>query len=66
MLVMKPAKKIFLSSSCLEERGYIVYISEAPNFPVNTKISTYDNCLAVVRQCDIYLLIIHTRYGSPY
>lgn len=76
---MKSPKKIFLSSTCfdlidlraeikasLEEIGYVVYISEASDFPVDTKISTYDNCLEVVRQCDIYLLIIHTRYGSPF
>jgi len=76
---MRSAKKIFLSSTCfdlidlraevksaLEDIGYTVYISEASDFPVDNKISTYDNCLSVVRQCDIYLLIIHTRYGSPY
>jgi uncharacterized protein YjbI with pentapeptide repeats len=72
-------KKIFLSSTCfdlidlraelksaLSDSGYIVYASETPDFPVDPKLSTHDNCLKVVKECDIYLLIIHTKYGSPY
>ena len=72
-------KKIFISSTCLdlidvraelkatlEQQGYIAYTSESHDFPVNTKLSPVDNCLDVVKQCDVYILVIHTRYGSRY
>lgn len=76
---MRSPKKLFISSTCfdlidaraelkqaLEAEGYVVYASETDDFPVNPELSAADNCLAVVRQTDIYLLIIHTRYGSQF
>lgn len=76
---MRSPRRVFISSTCfdlidaraelkqsLQDQGYIVYASEAPDFPVLNGLSAPDNCLAVVRQSDVYLLIIHTRYGSPF
>lgn len=75
----KGPRKIFISSTCLdlidvraelkrelESLGYIAYTSETPDFPVNDKITPIDNCLDVVGSCDIYLLVIHSRYGGEY
>ncbi|MFY9618571.1 MAG: DUF4062 domain-containing protein [Pyrinomonadaceae bacterium] len=72
-------RKIFLSSTCLdlidvraelkrelESLGYIAYTSETNDFPVNPQLSPVDNCLEVVESCDIYLLVIHSRYGGEY
>src|SRR6185295_5131701 len=72
-------KKIFISSTCLdlidvraelkrelESLGYIAYTSETNDFPVNHKLPPIDNCLQVVGECDIYLLVIHSRYGGEY
>ncbi|HET6977661.1 MAG TPA: DUF4062 domain-containing protein [Pyrinomonadaceae bacterium] len=75
----KGPKKIFISSTCLdlidvraelkrelETLGYVAYTSETNDFPVDPQIMPIDNCLDVVRSCDIYLLVIHSRYGGQY
>lgn len=75
----KGAKKVFISSTCLdlidvraelkrelEALGYIAYTSETNDFPVRSELFPTDNCLAVLAECDIYILIIHSRYGSPF
>src|SRR5437868_6969994 len=69
--------RIFISSTCfdlidvraelkraLEHLGYVAYTSETPDFPVSSRLSLVDNCLSVLKHSDIYLLIIHTRYGG--
>ena len=75
----KGPRKIFISSTCLdlidvraelkrelESLGYIAYTSETDDFPVNDQLAPIDNCLEVVASCDIYLLVIHSRYGGEY
>lgn len=72
-------RSIFLSSTCfdlldvraelksaLEAMGHKAFASETPDFPVNSSLKPADNCLEVLRTCDIYLLIVNTRYGSPF
>src|SRR5687768_3628327 len=75
----KGPKKIFISSTCLDlidvraelkrelgSLGYVAYTSETSDFPVNPQLPPIDNCLEVVEACDIYLLVIHSRYGGAY
>jgi len=72
-------RKVFISSTCfdlidaraelkrdLEAHGYVAFTSETEDFPVVPGLTPADNCLAVLRECDVYVLIIHTRYGSLY
>jgi archaellum biogenesis ATPase FlaH len=72
-------KKVFISSTCfdlrdaraelkheLESLGYVAYTSETPDFPVKSGLCPADNCLDVLSKCDIYILIIHSRYGSAF
>ncbi|HAW50120.1 TPA: hypothetical protein DCX16_04135 [bacterium] len=72
-------KKVFISSTCfdlkdlraelavvLEEWGYTPLWSESPNFPKESGLHAHDICLEVVKECDIYLLIIDKKYGSIY
>jgi hypothetical protein len=76
---MSRPKRIFISSTCfdlidaraelkraLQEQGYVVYASDAPDFPVHPGYSPTENCLQVVSESDIYVLIIHTRYGAVF
>lgn len=73
------AKRVFLSSTCLdledlrsgikealEDLGFEVWASEFPNFPVDSSLHNHDNCLRNVEQADQYVLIINSRYGSDY
>lgn len=79
MSTRKGPKKVFISSTCLdlidvraelkrelEAQGFVAYTSETPDFPVNTHLPPIDNCLEVIRGCDIYVLVIHSRYGGAY
>ena len=72
-------KKVFISSTCnnlidlrsevataLKEWGYLPMWNESHSFPVKTGIHSHDICLDNVKECDIYILIIDSRYGSVY
>jgi hypothetical protein len=50
----------------LEEAGYLVFLSECNDFPVDPASSTFTNCLAVLRSCHYMLLLIGYRRGSFY
>ena len=64
-------KKVFISSTCfdlkdlraelaisLKEWGYTPIWNESPDFPKKPGLHSHDQCLDVVENCDIYLLII--------
>jgi hypothetical protein len=67
---------IMVSSSVYGNRGlldrvestlaanYKVWMSDSGSMPVNSRLSPFENCLAAVRACDIFLGIITTSYGS--
>ena len=72
-------KKVFISSTCfdlkdlraelaisLKEWGYTPIWNESPDFPKKPGLHSHDQCLDVVENCDIYLLIIDNRYGGLY
>jgi len=72
-------KKIFISSTyfnlkdlraeiakALKEWGYTPIWNESPDFPTKPGLHSHDICLDVVKECDIYLLIIDKRYGGTY
>ena len=48
----------------LSSLGYDVWMSYKGTIPVNSKLSNVENCLNAVRDCDLFLSIITTRYGS--
>lgn len=71
--------KVFIGSTCydlkdlraelalaLEEWGYDPVWNESPDFPIKRDLHPHDICLEVVKECDIYLLIIGERYGGVY
>jgi hypothetical protein len=53
-------------AKALEQRGRIVRSSEDPNFPVEPGMTSHDACLAVVRRCHAFVLLIGTRFGGEY
>ena len=70
------AKRVFLSSTCLdlldlrsgikevlEGLGFEVWASEFPNFPVDSSLHNHDNCLRNVEHADQYVLIINFLDG---
>lgn len=72
-------KKVFISATShdlkdlraevakkLEEWGYEPIGHELPDFPVKRGLHSHDVCLDNVKECDIYLLIIGSRYGGTY
>lgn len=72
-------KTVFISSTCfdlidvrvelakaIEEWGYLPIWSESPDFPIKHGLHSHDVCLEAVKECDIYLLIINSRYGGTY
>lgn len=72
-------KKVFISSTsfdlkdlraelakALKEWGYVPVWNESPDFPKKQGLHSHDVCLDVVKECDIYLLIIDKRYGGTY
>ena len=46
--------------------GYEPIFFESPDFPVKKGLHSHDVCLDAVKECDIYLLIIGSRYGGTY
>lgn len=44
--------------------GYEVWMSHKGTVPVISTKSTFDNCLHAVEQCDLFLSIVTTHYGS--
>lgn len=44
--------------------GYEVWMSHKGTVPVSSEFSALDNCLRAVEQCDCFLGIITSRYGS--
>jgi hypothetical protein len=48
----------------LKGYGYEVWMSHKGTIPVDPKKTAFENCLAAVEQCDVFLGIITGRYGS--
>lgn len=44
--------------------GYEVWMSHKGTLPVRSDRTAFENCLAAVEQCDLFLSIITPRYGS--
>jgi Domain of unknown function (DUF4062) len=61
---LKPVRKRLLCA--LEQPGRIVRCSEDPRFPVEPGMASHDACLAVVRRCHAFVLLIGTRFGGEY
>lgn len=53
-------------AAALEQPGRIVRCSEDPTFPVEPGMTSHDACLAVVRRCHAFVLLIGTRFGGEY
>jgi hypothetical protein len=71
--------KIFLSSTCynlrdlraeiekfLVDSGNILLLSDRNNFPINPGIHRHDVCIENVAACDLFILVIDSRYGAEY
>lgn len=76
---IQKGKKVFISSTAhdlvdlraevvadLTKLGFITLNHESPKFPVKQGLHPHDVCLEAVKQCDIFILIIDRRYGTPY
>ncbi len=50
----------------LKQRGVDVRLSESPEFPVLPGVSSHDACLKVVRDSDVFVLLIGQRFGGEY
>lgn len=50
--------------AALSSFGYNVWMSRAGTIPVHPHKSNFQNCIAAVRDCDVFLGIITNRYGS--
>jgi hypothetical protein len=48
----------------LNGAGFTVWMSHKGTIPVNSQKSNFENCLAAVEACDLFLGILTTRYGS--
>jgi hypothetical protein len=48
----------------LADYGYEVWISHKGTLPVRSDRTAFENCLEAVEQCDLFLGIITTSYGS--
>ena len=73
-------KKVFLSStisdlkdlrptlaSLLGASGiFEVVYSESANFPLKKGVHAHDICLDMVKECDVYILVVDRRYGETY
>ena len=44
--------------------GYRVWMSYKGTMPVKHGLTAFDNCLAAVKECDLFLGLITGRYGS--
>ena len=73
-------QKIFVSSTVYEDLfdlraellhtiptwGYVPLAHENPDFPAPSAKHSHDACLEVVGECDVFLLVIGSRYGNIY
>jgi len=50
----------------LRRRGYVVRLSEEPDFPVEPGVTSHDACLAAVRQSNVLVLLVGQRFGGEY
>lgn len=48
----------------LNGAGFTVWMSHKGTVPVDSQKSNFDNCLAAVEACDLFLGILTTKYGS--
>lgn len=48
----------------LEGYGYQVWMSYKGTVPVNSRLSNFENCLAAVDACDVFLGIVTGHYGT--
>src|SRR5687768_3489587 len=48
----------------LNGAGFTVWMSHKGTVPVDSQRSNFENCLAAVEQCDLFLGILTTQYGS--
>lgn len=48
----------------LNQMGYEVWMSHKGTVPVSSDLSALDNCIRAVEQCDYFLGLITSRYGS--
>jgi hypothetical protein len=48
----------------LNGAGFTVWMSHKGTVPVDSQKSNFQNCLAAVEACDLFLGILTTRYGS--
>jgi hypothetical protein len=48
----------------LKSYGYAVWMSHKGTLPLDPKLTAFENCLAAVEKCDVFLSIINGRYGS--
>lgn len=48
----------------LESFGYEVWMSHAGTLPVDPGVSAFESCLNAVRECDMFLGMITSYYGS--
>lgn len=39
---------------------------ESSSFPIDSDLNVHDSCLDVVKKCDIFILIVDSKYGSLY
>ncbi|MCC6652202.1 MAG: DUF4062 domain-containing protein [Candidatus Eisenbacteria bacterium] len=71
--------KVFLSSTAhdltdlraevaehLRRSGFEVLHHESPEFPKPAGLHSHDVCLAAVKDCDVYVLVVGRRYGGTY
>ena len=70
---------IFLSSTCYDltdlraevgkfliEKGHTLLLSDRNNFPVEMGKHRHDVCIDNVGKCDLFILVIDSRYGADY
>lgn len=53
-------------SDAVTALGLEALLSERANFPVKLDLHSHDACLRAVEQCDLFVLVVDGRYGSPY
>ncbi len=71
--------KIFLSSTCYDlkdlraevenfllAKGHQLLLSDRANFPHFIGTHRHDICIENVETCDLFILVIDSRYGAPY
>ncbi len=71
--------KIFLSSTCYDlkdlraeienyliKTNHEILLSDRAAFPIKAKTHRHDVCIENAELCDLFLIVIDTRYGAPY